>query len=104
MKKILSILACFVMILVGGVALAACGNKDEFANAEKVTAEEVSTYINSEDVENENFTKAFKMSMNVSAEGMKMIADISVQYDSETNVLTGASMVMKTTYAKQTKK
>lgn len=49
MKKFLSIMACMVMILVGGVALASCG-RDEFAGAEKISAQEMSAYINSEEV------------------------------------------------------
>lgn len=49
MKKFLSIMACMVMILVGGVALASCG-KDEFAGAENISAQEMTAYLNSEEV------------------------------------------------------
>lgn len=36
MKKILSIMACFMFVLVGGIALSACGNGDKISNDEFV--------------------------------------------------------------------
>lgn len=52
MKKFLSIMACMVMILVGGVALASCG-RDEFASAENISAQQMAEYLNSEEVVSE---------------------------------------------------
>ncbi|MGN1201315.1 MAG: hypothetical protein ACI4R8_03575 [Candidatus Caccovivens sp.] len=79
MKKFLKTLTLSIAVAFMGIfCLVGCGNQDEFSNAEKITSDALSTYVQSSTSE----FSGYQMKMNVT--GVDMI-DATVVIDQDTN-------------------
>ena len=76
MKKFLSIMACFVMVLVGGIALAGCGESDPFSKGETVDTNAVTEFVDATEQTNQ-FTTGFKLEMDINGIEMEAILTIN---------------------------
>lgn len=94
MKKFLTRSFLFVLAFFSLFCLVGCG--DEFANAEEVQANEISTYINQEEVDfGEDLESGFRMKMTLKMKGMSMNCDVGILLDEAGEDIEGMAAVIK---------